>query len=360
MPTNPLTSRRIYKVQDFSLLEIIGGDTHLELKAKIDGGEFAGFCPFCGGSGKSKSDRFRVWPASTNPRFWCRQCGKKGNVFTYVMYKFNVDFVGAVKILGVAPVERDSFPKSRLADAPPSLSALTDVHISTELVERLHKQNFDMAYHYWKQWHLNEDTMHRFQLGYVNEFVGNTCYHGYTIPHWWTTSFGPALKAVKVRSIEPMQRQKYTCFGSSYPGGVFNDVNTSDPDGSRPGPNLDFCFVTEDERTAMMLDQWYPSVAYFPKTEWNIHLDKVFSHVGMVIILADNDEGPGIERAKQIKSYLGSKDTLILKPSKDKQLSDLVYKEGTDALHTWIEHQIPGIHPIEGRYSHVAQETTAA
>lgn len=47
----------------------------LQLKkvAAVDGGEYAGPCPFCGGK-----DRFRAWPEAEYPHYWCRHCGARG------------------------------------------------------------------------------------------------------------------------------------------------------------------------------------------------------------------------------------------------------------------------------------------
>jgi len=44
-------------------------------------GEYAGPCPFCGGT-----DRFIVWPdRGASGSYWCRQCGKKGGPVQYLV-----------------------------------------------------------------------------------------------------------------------------------------------------------------------------------------------------------------------------------------------------------------------------------
>ncbi len=60
------------------LLSLLGNDTQLRRVSSTDSGEYAGPCPFCQGT-----DRFRVWPYAEKPRWWCRQCGRKGDLIDY-------------------------------------------------------------------------------------------------------------------------------------------------------------------------------------------------------------------------------------------------------------------------------------
>lgn len=51
-------------------------------KVEKDGSEHGGPCPWCGGD-----DRFRVWPdqgAGDLGRYWCRRCGRKGDVIDFL------------------------------------------------------------------------------------------------------------------------------------------------------------------------------------------------------------------------------------------------------------------------------------
>ncbi len=68
------------------LLELLQEDG-LEPKraASTGGGEYASPCPFCGGK-----DRFRAWPEKG--RWWCRQCGKSGDVIQYFREVRNMSF----------------------------------------------------------------------------------------------------------------------------------------------------------------------------------------------------------------------------------------------------------------------------
>lgn len=60
------------------------------------GGEYAGPCPACGGK-----DRFRCWPHedSRGGRYWCRQCGRKGDAIQYLRDFRNMSFRDACNML---------------------------------------------------------------------------------------------------------------------------------------------------------------------------------------------------------------------------------------------------------------------
>ena len=79
------------------ILEIIGRDTELRWVASTDGGEWAGPCPFCGGS-----DRFHVWPhhSSGKGRWWCRGCGASGDAADYVQKRDGCGYREAKERLG--------------------------------------------------------------------------------------------------------------------------------------------------------------------------------------------------------------------------------------------------------------------
>lgn len=79
------------------IMRLIGNATELKRVANIDGGEWCGACPFCGGN-----DRFRVQPYHPEGgRWYCRGCGgnKWHDVIDYVMRRDKVDFMGAMEIL---------------------------------------------------------------------------------------------------------------------------------------------------------------------------------------------------------------------------------------------------------------------
>jgi DNA primase len=61
------------------LLSLLSGYTTLRRASGTSGGEYGGPCPFCGGR-----DRFRVWPASDRPRWWCRRCDRRGDGIAFL------------------------------------------------------------------------------------------------------------------------------------------------------------------------------------------------------------------------------------------------------------------------------------
>jgi DNA primase len=90
------------------LLALIGSDTPLKPEGPTNGGEFAGPCPFCG----TGNDRFNVWPTPLhgNPRYWCRQCGRKGDAIQYLMDRDGRSYTSACALLGLS----GSLPSSYL------------------------------------------------------------------------------------------------------------------------------------------------------------------------------------------------------------------------------------------------------
>jgi|APSaa5957512622_1039677.scaffolds.fasta_scaffold19314_4 DNA primase len=80
------------------ILQVIGQDVGLRRVATTHGGEYAGPCPFCGGT-----DRFRVWPEHSGGRgrFWCRQCGRWGDPIDYLRTRDRIGFSEACQRLRI-------------------------------------------------------------------------------------------------------------------------------------------------------------------------------------------------------------------------------------------------------------------
>jgi DNA primase len=81
-----------------NLLDVVVKDVMLKKVSTHNGGEWAGECPFCGGH-----DRFRVWPFSAHPGWWCRQCDRTGDAISYIEQLEGVAFGEACSILGLTP-----------------------------------------------------------------------------------------------------------------------------------------------------------------------------------------------------------------------------------------------------------------
>lgn len=97
------------------LLRVIAGDAALRRVANTqkDGPEYAGSCPFCGGT-----DRFRVWPnhRTGRGRWRCMGyragragCGRGGDAIDYLQLRFNLSFKEALSHLGLVSAQKD-FP----------------------------------------------------------------------------------------------------------------------------------------------------------------------------------------------------------------------------------------------------------
>src|SRR6266536_1380392 len=79
--------------------------------ARTRGGEYAGPCPFCGGT-----DRFRIWP-NRDPHevvYWCRQCGKQGDVIQFLRDKEGLSFEEACEKAGLSGKGKGKMDPERL------------------------------------------------------------------------------------------------------------------------------------------------------------------------------------------------------------------------------------------------------
>ena len=80
-----------------NILNILHQDGHQVFKKTSD--EYAGPCPFCGGT-----DRFIVQPAKGEAgRYWCRQCNRSGDLIQYLRDTKGMSYRGACSYLGQAP-----------------------------------------------------------------------------------------------------------------------------------------------------------------------------------------------------------------------------------------------------------------
>lgn len=81
--------------QATNIKDVIGSDVVWTKTARSYGGTLKGACPWCQGV-----DRFHCHPADGN--WWCRQCGRRGDVFCYWMQRYNVSFAEAYQALALA------------------------------------------------------------------------------------------------------------------------------------------------------------------------------------------------------------------------------------------------------------------
>jgi len=98
--------------QTVNLLDLVSKDTTLAHVASTGGGEWAGACPFCGGT-----DRFRVQPAQGE--WFCRGCGENRwhDAIDYIERRHGVGFLEALRILGASePSKQESMPPKKETD----------------------------------------------------------------------------------------------------------------------------------------------------------------------------------------------------------------------------------------------------
>jgi DNA primase len=143
----------------------------------ITANEYAGPCPFCG-TGK---DRFRVWPhhiargEALGGRYWCRQCGKSGDLIQYLRERRGLSFREACDTVGRA-VDRPQNVRRRRdgkrtvwkpteAVTPPEMWQARARTFQTEATERLLTQKTPGRTFLWSRG-LKDETIKAAGLGW--------------------------------------------------------------------------------------------------------------------------------------------------------------------------------------------------
>jgi DNA primase len=137
--------------------------TRLQKMATSHGGEYAGMCPWCQGT-----DRFRVWPFSERPHYWCRGCGKAGDHIAFLMEWCNMSFVNACQELGIEPGETISHAAPMFFDDDPPPKKWQEM---AELVvlsaEKYLWNKAPHALEYLRKRGFSDETIQQARLGYV-------------------------------------------------------------------------------------------------------------------------------------------------------------------------------------------------
>lgn len=117
------------------ILALAQSKTAMRKTSGTNGGEWVGPCPDCGGR-----DRFHVWPEKRDSRrservgiYWCRGCGKAGDVVRWFVDFEGMDFAGAFRALGEEMPDgyknRHTTPRPPAPPKPPAACALKpDTH----------------------------------------------------------------------------------------------------------------------------------------------------------------------------------------------------------------------------------------
>lgn len=149
---------------------------HYKRVSMHEGGEYHGPCPECGGN-----DRFHLWPQQgENGTWWCRGCGKGGDLIEYLIQFEGMSFPQACRQIGRdlpahqegrTPQVRRSSSESWQPAAPPAPSELWRQHAG-KFVVWCHEQLLGLGeapgspLHYLACRGINRESAERFRLGW--------------------------------------------------------------------------------------------------------------------------------------------------------------------------------------------------
>jgi len=179
------------------LLDLIGRDTQLKKVATTNGGEYAGPCPFCGGR-----DRFRVWPNSDPPRFWCRQCGKNGDTIAYMVMRGDItpQEAGRLRRGETAERTRPQPPKGEPGIPDDDEMQAQAMQIAVDCAAMLWEPTGERARAWLNERGLADETLKTHYIGF-NDVAGRL--HGFyvprgvTIPHYQEST--NVIAGIKIR-----------------------------------------------------------------------------------------------------------------------------------------------------------------
>jgi hypothetical protein len=171
--------------QSFDLLAESERLTRLQKASSIEGGEWAGPCPMCGGT-----DRFRIQPNHNTPRWLCRQCtgGKWKDSISLVMQAHKLTFKDAVIHMGgsmpnVDPQEAARRAAERAERAQKELEE--SIARAQEALKELQEANRWVRYHetleqneqargLWRQRGIPDVYQNLFSFGYDEQHAIST------------------------------------------------------------------------------------------------------------------------------------------------------------------------------------------
>lgn len=327
------------------LLELIGADVRLRRKSAASG-EWMGACPVCGGR-----DRFTVWPSPSKgkPRYWCRQCGAKGDAADYLVWRGRAATMGeALKMLGseytgAARSEPRPIEPPATAEPPPvawqeRARSFAD-YAGRVLWSRDGVEGLEML----RRRGLKDDTIRAAGLGYNPKELhddprrwGLEADHkpvwlpvGVVIPY----TVDGELWLVKIRQLERTPRY----VGVS--GGTFQTLYNADA--LQPGRPAVLC---EGELDALAVQQAAGNLAaaVATGTTGGAHRVKWLARLGLaepVLIALDNDAA-GNEAAPYWLDALGERAKRW--PPLRKDPGEVLQADGPAALMAWVKAGLEG------------------
>mgnify|MGYP006280860315 CR=1 FL=1 len=165
-------------------------NTGMDLKkvATTNGGEYAGACPGCGGR-----DRFRVWPVerSGEGTYWCRRCGKKGDLVQFFVDFARLEYAEAFQAAGrleqkSGGCQNDNKQKRTINTAgqkrtfeprTPEPPCMTWQKKASKLIEYAHNQlrEFQQGLTSLQNRGIGFNEVERFKLGWIPGEKGKDC-----------------------------------------------------------------------------------------------------------------------------------------------------------------------------------------
>lgn len=147
------------------------------------GGEYHSSCPRCGGK-----DRFVMWVSLG--RYWCRQCGAKGDSIQFCRDYLNMNFQDACRRIGQESVilrQKAYFPNLQPKNTPPSALWMEK---AKQLVTRCHQNLYHcpVACNHLYQRGLTKETIDRCLLGW------NSSDQFLSMEEWGCSRGGPDKK----------------------------------------------------------------------------------------------------------------------------------------------------------------------
>ncbi len=292
-------------------------------RAKTTKEEYHGPCPWCGGNPET-ADRFMVWP--DEGKYYCRhECNiDSGGTLSWLIRCLNQMGYRLTDPEGAQPKKEVKFEPLELKD-----------YVEPDVIEQARKRNPKRVHEYYGGFGLTPDDCERWHLGYWQNG-----HRGFVLPtEVWDTDTHCFTFGAQIRLDPGSPDFKFMSIDGSHNAGFSNNRLITIP-GVRQGPYLDYLFICEDRKSAMLLSSLdYHATAFKPARWWYTNLPAILSNIMCPIVVQDNDGGRGRELAVRFEQY-AKRQCLRVAVQDFKQPSDLAAVRGRDAVREWIKETI--------------------
>jgi DNA primase len=278
---------------------------------KMTATEYASSCPVCGGN-----DRFRLWPESG--RYWCRQCGAKGDAIQFLRDFSGLSYKEAVRVAG------KSHLITNIATKAPTMAQSTQWRRTvSKLAQQCHDALLrDAEKLAWlrSERGLTVETVKMFSLGWnhKNRWLDRRFLpSGLTIP--WRDI------RLRIRRDEPGDRGRYHVFKGSSTEPL--EIGT---------PHNRAAIILESELDALLVHQIATRLFYIvalgsaQKLPSRSLLDRV-KQAEVLLVALDSDKAGQKASSRWLNHVPGC---FRLPPIRGKDVTDM-YKNGVD-LNQWL------------------------